>query len=64
MFSLTEVIIAICFLPFLYVDYSVHTMDELINGDVQLNNFLYKNEAYQNVIKQLLPEFLFKGYLN
>ncbi|XP_053671379.1 uncharacterized protein LOC128721632 [Anopheles nili] len=61
-----EVVIAICFVPFLFADYN-HVTDVYIgkNEDARVyRRKLYSNEEYQAIIKPLLPHFLHKGFLD
>ncbi|CRL06669.1 CLUMA_CG019570, isoform A [Clunio marinus] len=62
-----EVVIAICFLPFLNLD--PHTQDVEVafeNGveGVNLRKTLYRHPKYKEMISKLISDFLYKGHLN
>ncbi|XP_058447894.1 uncharacterized protein LOC131428187 [Malaya genurostris] len=60
-----EVIIAICFVPFLHADYSSASN---VSGSVQdakaYRRQLYNDPRYRETIEPLLPYFLHKGFLD
>ncbi|XP_050079387.1 uncharacterized protein LOC126567199 [Anopheles maculipalpis] len=59
-----EVVLAICFIPFLFADYNqsfnVYGNEEDARA---YRRQLYNQEEYQEIIKPLLPYFLYKGFL-
>lgn len=62
-----EVLIAVCFLPFFFID--VHSQDAEIafeNGieGLNLRKNLYKNSEYKIMITKVISDFLYKGFLN
>jgi thiamine kinase-like enzyme len=58
-----EVVLAICFLPYFYVDDSQSGYDLFNDANIEQRKNLYKNEAYQNSIKKILPRLLTSGAL-
>ncbi len=59
--KISEVIIAVCYLPFLYVD------QDIINNKSateKIREVAYSNPDFQSIIKNQLPFFLTKGFLN
>lgn len=60
-----EVVIVVCFIPFLFADQSTamnvfsETQDEKA-----YRRQLYRNSKYREIIEPLLPQFLHKGFLN
>uniref|UniRef100_A0A182LVA4 CHK kinase-like domain-containing protein n=1 Tax=Anopheles culicifacies TaxID=139723 RepID=A0A182LVA4_9DIPT len=60
-----EVILAICFVPFLFADYN-QTINVYSNEEEAraYRRGLYNQEEYQDIIKPLLPYFLYKGFLD
>lgn len=62
-----EVMIAVCFLPFFYLD--VHTQDPEIayeNGveGLNLRKSLYKDPKYKQMVTKVMSDYLYKGLLN
>ncbi|XP_049284916.1 uncharacterized protein LOC125764589 [Anopheles funestus] len=60
-----EIVLAICFIPFLFADYNqsinVYGKEEDARA---YRRQLYNREEYQEIIKPLLPYFLHKGFLD
>jgi hypothetical protein len=65
-----EVIIACCFLPFFYIDFSKPDPDMDVtkmmdpNSGSDFFDFVYGLPAYKDDIQKLLPRFLNKGFLD
>jgi hypothetical protein len=65
-----EVVISICFMPFLFADTveltHVHAEEtEELNLDKKdIRRKLYNNPRYKEIISKLLPQFYFKGLLD
>lgn len=62
-----EVVIAVCFLPFLYMD--GHTQDPETayeNGveGLNLRKSLYKDPKYKLMVTKVMSHYLYKGFLN
>lgn len=62
-----EVVIAVCFLPFFYMD--GHTQDPEIafeNGveGLNLRKSLYKEPKYKQMVTKVMSHYLYKGFLN
>lgn len=62
-----EVVIAVCFLPFFFLD--VHTQDPNIayeNGveGMNLRKSLYRDPRYKEMVTKVMSDFLYKGLLN
>uniref|UniRef100_A0A182QN23 CHK kinase-like domain-containing protein n=1 Tax=Anopheles farauti TaxID=69004 RepID=A0A182QN23_9DIPT len=60
-----EVVLAVCFIPFLYADYN-QAMNVYGNEEDARNyrRGLYNHPEYQAIIRHLLPFFLHKGFLD
>lgn len=58
--------IAVCFLPFFYIDQSQDADVAFENGvaGVNLRKSLYQNPQYKEMITKLMPDFLYKGSMN
>lgn len=61
-----EVLIAVCFLPFFFID--VHSQDAEIAFEtgiegLNLRKNLYKNLEYKHMITKVISDFLYKGFL-
>jgi hypothetical protein len=67
-FQFTEVVLSVCFLPFMFLDFTkVADLTELIGGGdkgTELKKSLYKNEMYQKIMKKELPRFLKLGFMD
>ncbi|CAO1335686.1 unnamed protein product [Diamesa hyperborea] len=61
-----EVLIAVCFLPFFYIDQTQDANAAFENGvdGVNLRKSLYQNPQYKEMITKLMPDFLYKGSMN
>lgn len=62
-----EVVIAVCFMPFFYMD--SHTQDAEVafeNGveGVNLRKSLYKDPKYKQMITKVMSDYLYKGLIN
>ncbi|KAG5678235.1 hypothetical protein PVAND_007927 [Polypedilum vanderplanki] len=61
-----EVLIAVCFIPFMFMDQHSDDADVAFENGIEgvnLRKNLYKNENYREFIGKLLPVFLRKGLL-
>lgn len=60
-----EVVLAICFVPFLFADYN-QTLNVYGNEEEAraYRRALYNGSQFKEVILPLLPYFLYKGYLD
>jgi hypothetical protein len=61
-----EVLMAVCFIPFLFMDQHSEDADVAFENGIEginLRRKLYKNEDYKSFVSKLLPEFLYKGLL-
>ncbi|XP_053660942.1 uncharacterized protein LOC128709932 [Anopheles marshallii] len=59
-----EVVLAICFIPFLFADYNQSV--NVYGNEEEARAYrrqLYNREEYQAIIKPLLPHFLYRGFL-
>ncbi|XP_058817297.1 uncharacterized protein LOC131680600 [Topomyia yanbarensis] len=64
-FGFLEVIIAACFMPFLFADYSAASSAIGCSQDAKAyRRQLYNNPQYRELIEPLLPYFLHKGFLD
>lgn len=61
MSKISEVIISVCYLPFLWVDQDI--MSEKMVTE-KIREVAYSNPEYKAIIKNQLPYFLTKGFLN
>lgn len=60
-------IIAVCFMPYVHVDFSKITIDELMsNGEASrdVRKEIYGHPEYKKAIQELLPKYLEKGFLD
>lgn len=62
-----EVLIAACFLPFLFLD--SHTQDPELAfktsaEGVELRKSLYQHPKYKEVVTKVVSDYLYKGFLN
>lgn len=61
-----EVMIAICFMPFYFMDEHTQDVDVAFENGIEgviLRKNLYQSEDYKAFITKLLPEFFYKGLL-
>ncbi|EDS35002.1 conserved hypothetical protein [Culex quinquefasciatus] len=60
-----EVVIAVCFIPFLFADYgtALNVFDNSQDAK-QYRRQLYNGTEYRKIIEPLLPNFLHKGFLD
>jgi Ecdysteroid kinase-like family len=62
-----EVVIAVCFLPFFYLEPHSQDLDVAYENGVEgviLRKSLYQNESYKSVVSKLVSRFLYKGFLD
>lgn len=62
-----EVVIAVCFLPFFYMDSHIHDVEIAYENGVEglnLRRGLYQDENYKKMITKVVSEYLYKGFLN
>ncbi|XP_059611454.1 uncharacterized protein LOC132258253 [Phlebotomus argentipes] len=65
--GILEMIIAVCFMPYVHVDFSKISMDELMaNGEASedARKKIYGHPDYKKAIQLLLPDYLAKGFLD
>uniref|UniRef100_A0A1L8DZA7 Putative ecdysteroid kinase n=1 Tax=Nyssomyia neivai TaxID=330878 RepID=A0A1L8DZA7_9DIPT len=65
--GILEMIIAVCFMPYVHVDFSKISMDDLMaNGEVSkdVRKEIYGHPDYKKAIQELLPMYLEKGFLD
>lgn len=57
---------SICYMPYLYDDWQMTDAEKFYDVNSNTENFkrnLYKSPAFQEFLKQELPEFLSKGFI-
>lgn len=62
-----EVLIAVCFLPFFYLDIHSFNIDVAYETGVEGTNLrrsLYASPDYKQMITKVMSDFLYKGFLN
>lgn len=62
-----EVMIAVCFLPFFYLDVHSHDLENAYENGVEGTNLrksLYANQDYKQMVTKVMSDFLYKGLLN
>jgi hypothetical protein len=66
-FQFTEVVLCVCFLPFMCIDFTkVHDMADFIgetDSVLQMKKSMFKNEKYHEIVKKELPRFLKMGFM-
>lgn len=61
-----EVVIAICFMPFFFMDVHSNDIDIAFENGIEginLRRGLYRNDDYKIFISKLLSDFLYKGLI-
>jgi hypothetical protein len=61
-----EVVIAVCFMPFFFIDEHSEEIDVAFESGIEgvnLRKKLYQNGEFKEFIKKLLAEFLYKGLI-
>lgn len=61
-----EVIIAVCFMPFFFMDVHSNDLDVAFENGIEgvnLRRSLYHDEDYKTFISKLLSDFLYKGLI-
>jgi hypothetical protein len=62
-----EVVIAVCFLPFFFLDVHSNEVDVAYENSVEglnLRKSLYANVDYKRMVSKVMSDFLYKGLLN
>lgn len=62
-----EVVIAVCFLPFFYLDPHTQDVDVAFKKGIEGSNLrrsLYKDIKYKQMITKVMSDYLYKGLLN
>uniref|UniRef100_A0A1B0CKG0 CHK kinase-like domain-containing protein n=2 Tax=Lutzomyia longipalpis TaxID=7200 RepID=A0A1B0CKG0_LUTLO len=65
--GILEMIIAVCFMPYVHVDFSKVSIDDLMaNGEASkdVRREIYGHPDYKKAIQELLPKYLEKGFLD
>lgn len=62
-----EVVIAVCFLPFFFLDPRSHDLDIAYENGVEglnLRRSMYAQPDYKQMVTKVMSDFLYKGLLN
>lgn len=62
-----EVLVAVCFLPFFYLNFHSQDADVAFENGVEgtkLRRSLYADPDYKIMITKVMSDFLYKGFLN